>query len=113
LHIPSDYPSTVATPTVDTIQSTSVTVSWTQPVLRPSQTRVTSYVLQYQNNTNTQTVNVLASAVSHVITGLAVYTSYSVKIKAVSGVGHGQWSDMKNFRTDSACKLHYFHIMLP
>jgi hypothetical protein len=112
LHIPLDYPTTLATPTIDSIQSTSVTVRWTQPVLTPSQTRVTSYQLQYQNNTNTQTINVPAPAVSHVITGLAVYTNYSVKIKAVSKVGHGQWSDMKNFRTDSACKLHYFHIAM-
>ncbi|XP_031551983.1 uncharacterized protein LOC116289233 [Actinia tenebrosa] len=94
-----DYPSIPTVPTVHDIKSTSVTVRWIQPALNASQASVTSYVLQYQNITHTQTISVSSPATSHVITGLAIYANYSVQIKAISGIGPGQWSATKNFRT--------------
>ncbi|XP_031554820.1 uncharacterized protein LOC116291753 isoform X2 [Actinia tenebrosa] len=94
-----DYPSTQTRPTVTFLSSTAVGIVWQKLQLTEFQKPVTSYVLVYQNGTYFKAITV--SSLSLVITGLEIFTSYNITIKAVSIVGDGKWSQPMNFRTHS------------
>ncbi|XP_031549735.1 protein sidekick-1-like [Actinia tenebrosa] len=94
-----DYPSRQSRPTVKFLSSTVVGIVWQKLQLNEFQKPVISYAIVYQNGK--QSVTLSALSLSLVITGLKIYTSYNITIKAVSIVGDGKWSQPMNFRTDS------------
>ena len=75
-------------------------VNWTTP---QSDVAISQYLIQYRNETPswTSTFKVLGSppAVFATLTGLNADTKYSVRVRAVSAVGHGNWSNVQTVRT--------------
>ena len=77
-------------------------VNWTIP---QSDARISQYHVQYRNETPSWTsafkVSVSPPAVFTILTGLDGDTEYSVRVRAVSAVGHGSWSKVQTVRTYS------------
>ena len=74
-------------------------VNWTTP---QSDVAISQYHVQYTNETPwTSTFKVLVAppAVFAILTGLNADTKYSVRVRAVSAVGHGNWSTVQTVRT--------------
>ena len=70
-------------------------VNWTTPL---SDISISQYQVQYTNETPFRT-NTSTSAVFTTLTGLDADTKYSVRVRAVSAVGHGNWSKVQTVRT--------------
>ncbi|XP_031554807.1 protein sidekick-1-like [Actinia tenebrosa] len=94
-----DLQWTSPAPTVDNITSTSAIVRWRNTTGNPLQANITFYIIKYQDNSTTRTLNVSGFETSVNNSGLTPYTNYSVMIKAVNKAGHGQWSCSTNFTT--------------
>ncbi|KXJ16676.1 Coagulation factor VIII [Exaiptasia diaphana] len=75
----------------------SVIVIWTYPV----NSYVKTVMVKYWNHQITKTVNASYPATNLTTTGLSPCTYYNVTIKAVSELGNGPWTTIRNFRTDS------------
>ena len=77
-------------------------VNWTTPT---SDVPISQYHVQYTNETPSWTsavkVSVSPSAVFATLTGLNADTKYSVRVRAVSAVGSGNWSEEQTVRTYS------------
>ena len=72
-------------------------VNWTTP---QSDVSISQYHIQYTNETPSWT-NDSTSAVFAILTGLNADTKYSVRVRAESAVGHGNWSKVKTVRTNN------------
>ena len=73
-------------------------VNWTTP---QSDVIISQYHIQYRNETPSWTFRALGPppAVFAILTGLNADTMYSVRVRAVSAVGHGSWSKVQTVRT--------------
>ena len=82
-------------------------VSWTPP---QSDLNITSYEVQSRpNNTaewKTVTVTGQLTQRAHTLENLTVGTEYSVRVRAVSDAGEGEWSEI-SVATTSDCELTY------
>ncbi|XP_048584003.1 receptor-type tyrosine-protein phosphatase T isoform X2 [Nematostella vectensis] len=97
-----NYPTRLAEPVASKLTTSSATITWNQPPLGQGQGIVTSYELHYGNASFSQSETLQGSSRSHVISGLQVYSNYSAKIRAISRVGIGAWSEYLKFTTDSS-----------
>ena len=70
-------------------------VNWTTP---QSDVAISQYHVQYTNETLSWT-NASTSAVFAILTGVNADTNYSVRVRAVSAVGNGSWSEVQTVRT--------------
>ena len=70
-------------------------VNWTMP---QSDVSISEYQVQYTNETPSWTSS-STSAVFAILTGLNADTKYSVRVRAVSALGHGNWSKVQTVRT--------------
>ena len=70
-------------------------VNWTMP---QSDVSISQYHVQYKNGTPSWT-NASTSAVFAILTGLNADTKYSVRVRAASAIGHGNWSKVQTVRT--------------
>ena len=76
-------------------------VNWTIP---QSDVQISQYHIQYRNETpwtSAFEVSVSSPTVYTILTGLEADTKYSVRVRAVSAVGHGNWSKVQTMRTYS------------
>ena len=75
-------------------------VNWTTP---QSDVTISQYHVQYRNESPSWTsafkVSVSPPAVFTILTGLNADTKYSVRVRAVSAVGSGNWSTVQTVRT--------------
>ena len=74
-------------------------VEWTKP---QSDVEIFQYLLQYRNNGTTfwrPALIISPPATSYILAGLVADTEYSIRVRAVSSVGAGQWSDEQTERT--------------
>ena len=80
-------------------------VNWTTP---QSDVTITQYTMQYRKNeTTTWGSEFTVSHITFVIlTGLDIGTDYTVRVRAVSTVGHGMWSAVQTERT-YMCEIIY------
>ncbi len=74
--------------------STNITLTWTEiDCLDRSPSPITSYMIQYGEETNTDmTINTPSSATTHLITDLKPFTEYTFTVAGVNSVGTGSFS---------------------
>ena len=70
-------------------------VNWTTP---QSDVSISQYHVQYTNETPSWT-SASTSAVFTILTGLNADTNYSVRVRAESAAGSGNWSNVQTVRT--------------
>ena len=70
-------------------------VNWTMP---QSDVSISQYHVQYTNETPSWT-SASTFAVFAILTGLNADAKYSVRVRAVSAVGSGSWSNVETVRT--------------
>ena len=77
----------------------SLTVTWTEP---QSELGISNYQVEYRKSENTHWIpgpNVSRSMTFTNLPALTAGTVYSVRVKAVSAVGDGNWSKVQTERT--------------
>ena len=89
--VPGSSPHNI---TVTSIDLASLGVSWNPPLEIDRNGLITGYVIQYTRvgSSDMMSVNV-ASGTTHIISGLAVLTQYSVIVAAMTVNGTGPFSD--------------------
>ena len=66
---------------LESISSSSVRVEWSQP---SGGATVTGYVVHYSDGDTDRTESVPASSTSSLITGLSIYTTYTISVEATT-----------------------------
>ena len=100
LAAPSRVSGVTLTETVES-QAPALRVTWTTP---QSDVAISQYQVEYRRSgttswDNATAITVLPPATSTVLTGLDAGTDYTVRVRAVSAVGHGNWSVEQTGRT--------------
>ena len=99
LAAPSRVSGVILTKTVQS-QAPALRVTWTSP---QSDVAISQYQVEYRSGTtswdNATAITVLPLATSTILTGLDAGTDYTVRVRAVSAVGHGNWSVEQTGRT--------------
>ena len=84
------------------LRQPALRVTWTAP---QSDLTISQYKVQYRRSTDAQwgseiTISGSPPSTSTILTGLDADTEYSVRVRAVSAVGPGNWSVVQTERTD-------------
>ena len=82
-------------------QAPALRVTWTTP---QSDLTISQYQVEYRRSgtaswDDATAITVLPPATSTILTGLDAGTDYTVRVRAVSAVGHGTWSVDQTVRT--------------
>ena len=94
--LPSVPPGPPNVTLVDTVSSSSLSVSWTPP-LDDGGSPITSYIIEYRPMGSSHPyhmTSVTGDALSSVITGLQAYTHYDVRMRAGNVAGNSDPSDL-------------------
>ena len=96
---PSRVSGVTLTETVES-QAPALRVTWTPP---QSDVAISQYQVEYRSGTaswyNATVLSVSSLVTSTILTGLNAGTEYTVRVRAVSAVGHGNWSVENTGRT--------------
>ena len=85
------------------VQARSAVVRWPYSAAA-DEAPIDSFTLHYQNNTFGHDIVLCGFSVSTRLDHLKPYTRYSVRVKATSVLGTGDWSNPVNFTTSGASK---------
>ena len=82
----------------------AVTVSWTTP---QSELPITEYEVEYRTSDmeswdNSTRLAVSPPANSTILTGLDAGVEYIIRVRALSEIGAGEWSEERRVRTDDS-----------
>ena len=95
-------PSAPSRPGVSSLNSTSLSVSWSEP--SNTGPEITDYDVQYREDSSSTFLNLTheGTARSATLTGLSENTTYDVRVRASNDEGTGGWSQVTNATTASA-----------
>ena len=95
-------PSAPSRPSVSSLNSTSLSVSWSEP--SNTGPEITDYDVQYREDSSSTFLNLTheGTARSATLTGLSENTTYDVRVRASNDEGTGGWSQVTNATTASA-----------
>ena len=106
LAAPSRVSGVTLTKTVES-QAPALRVAWTPP---QSDLTISQYQVEYRRSgttswNNATTISGSPPVTSTLLTGLDAGTEYTVRVRAVSAVGHGNWSLEQTGRTSESENL--------
>ena len=102
LTVPSNVTDVLLTKSVED-GNVTLTVSWTTP---QSESPITEYEVEYRAS-NTRSMSWINSSISPpsnstTLTGLDAGVEYIIRVRAVSEIGAGAWSEEQRVRTDDS-----------
>ena len=108
--VPSSSPRNVM---VTGVNQASLMVSWLLPLKKNINGPITGYVIQYTRRGSSDIMSVIVNnGITHTISGLVAYVSYSVIVAAMNANGTGPFSDppvVGRSGEDSELNFNYLH----
>ncbi|GFQ99834.1 phosphatidylinositol phosphatase PTPRQ [Trichonephila clavata] len=78
--------------------NTTIEIEWEEP--KPTNGPIVNYSVRWTNLNNNVTTSSVSKDTIYVISDLKPYTNHSVKVRAATAAGFGEWTEEMIFRTD-------------
>jgi len=102
LFVPTDVPQSPLLTAVS--HQRMISLNWTTLDITDDVGLITHYIIQLKNLTSVKNIQVPSSECAYNLTFLRPYTNFTIKMQAVTRVGHGLWSSLERVRTQIAGK---------